>query len=434
MNPMVLFLVAASWFSEPSGPSTLVFPPFGHCMNIYRAGREQLALLLGGMVNFDDPQGLACVKLIDWDGPDTGDDDELAAYGVNSRSGHVIYNANMYTLGLYGGEGSGTGELLSPHGIAADPEGLVLVADTGNGRIVILRREGQRLRQTGLLGTGHEEPWDIALDGSGKIYVTDRSGGRMLIYESLADSVPEVMELEMPRGVAATGSDRWTSSHGNFQVAVTEDGARLVRITDGEIVSSVEPSDCGGSVFNYVEIDYFGNIWVTDSISCEIHKFTSDLEYLDSWGEPGTEDYQLDHPTGIAIWNRFGQLFVAEQNGARYFWVGADLRNQQLQPTGTGFALSAVITETANVYATVINPDGVEVRIVFNGRAAAGDIEFEWDGTDSRGHGLPGGEYTLQIVIEPTYSSRGYFEKTFRMLFPFDGVTTEVETGGRGGI
>jgi sugar lactone lactonase YvrE len=429
MNPIVAFLVAASWFSEPSGPSTLVFPPFGHCMNIYRAGNEQLALLLGGMVGFDDPQGLACVKLVEWDEPETGDDDELAAYGVNSGSGHVIYNASMYSLGLYGGEGSGTGELLSPHGIAADPDGLVLVADTGNDRIVILRREGQRLRQTGLLGTGHVEPWDIALDGSGSIYATDRSGNRMLIYESLTDSLPDVVELEMPRGVAATGSDQWASSHGAFQIVVTEDGAGLVRITEGEIDASASPSDCGGGIFNYVEIDYFGNIWVTDSMSCKIHKFTSDLDYLDSWGEPGIEDHQLDHPTGIAIWNRFGQVFVAEHEGARYFWVGTDLRNVQFQPADTGFTMSAVITETANVYAGVLNPDGVEVRVVYNGRASAGDIDFGWDGTDSRGRGLPAGEYTLQIVVEPTYSSRGYFEKTFRTVFTFNGVTTETGSG-----
>jgi hypothetical protein len=433
MNTILLVLVTSSWLVDPAGQSTFVFPPFGHCMNIYRAGSDQLALLLGGMVSFDDPQGLACVKLTAWDEPGIGDDDELAAYGVNSGTGHVIYNSSMYALGLYGGEGSGDGKLSSPHGIAADPGGLVLVADTGNGRVAVIRREGQRLTQTGVLGDGLSEPWDVALDGSGSIFVTDRAGGRMLEFESLTDSVPDVVELDMPRGVAATSPGPWTSNHGTFQAVVTGDGSGLVRIDGGEITASAAPADCGGSTFNYVEIDYFGNVWVTDSISCMVHKFTSDLEYLDSWGEPGTEDHQLDHPTGIAVWDRYGQFFVAEREGARYFWVGTDIRDPDFRTTLTGFTFEGVITETANVVASVISPDGTEVTKAFNSRAAAGELAFEWDGTDNMGWGQPAGEYTLLIVIEPTYSSRGYFEKTFRIEFPFEGVETEFIRGsGRG--
>jgi DNA-binding beta-propeller fold protein YncE len=429
MNPTVLFLVAATWFSDPSGDTTLFFPPFGHCMNIYRAGSEQLALLLGGMVGFDDPQGLACVKLDTWDEPGTGDDDELAVYGVNSGSGHVIYNSSMYALGLYGGEGSGTGELSSPHGIAARPDGTVLVADTGNGRVVVLSREGQRLVQTGLLGSGYTEPWDVAVDAAGSVFVTDRAGGRLYRFESMSDSTPAIVELPSPRGVAATSPGPWTSNHGTFQAVVTDDGRRLVVLTDGEVSASVVPSDCGGSFFGYPEIDYFGNVWVTDSVSCRVHKFTGDLEYLDSWGEPGTEDDQLDHPTGIALWDRFGQIFVAEREGARYFWVGADLRDPDFRLTGTGFVLTAVMTETSNIVARVLDASGDEAVTVWNARAHAGEVEIEWDGTDSRGQGLPAGDYTLEIVFEPTYSSRGYFEKTMSTEFPFQGVATGTGRG-----
>jgi len=432
MNPLALVLLIGSWFIEPSEPTTLVFPPFGHCMNIYKAGNDELALMLGGMVSFDDPQGLACVKLSAWDEPGLSDDDELTVYGVNSRSGHVIYNASMYALGLYGGTGSGPDELMGPHGVAADSEGLVLVADTGNGRVVILDRNERRLVQIGFLAGDMAEPWDVALDGSGSIYVTDRSGGRMLVYNSLADSLPSAIVLELPRGIAATGSDRWTTDHGVFQAVITENGSRLVTVVDGEISGSAVPGDCGGRTFNYVDIDYYGNIWATDSISCQIHKFNSDLEYLDSFGEPGKEDGQLDAPTGISIWNRFGQVFVAESEGARYFWVGTDFRELSFRSDGVGFTFSASVTEPANVRATVLDPGGEEVKTVYNARVTGRIIEFDWDGTDSRGQGLPAGEYTLTIVIEPTYSSRGYFHKTFRRSFSFDGVSTELPPGTRG--
>ena len=133
---LLLTVILTGYFADPQEPTTLVYPPFGHCMGIYRAGTEQLAMLLGGLVRFDNPQGLACVKLEAWDDPGSADDDELAVYGVNSGSGHIIYNADMYTLGLYGGSGSDYDQLLRPHGIAADPQGRVLVADTGNRRIL----------------------------------------------------------------------------------------------------------------------------------------------------------------------------------------------------------------------------------------------------------------------------------------------------------
>jgi len=204
---------------------------------------------------------------------------------------------------------------------------------------------------------------------------------------------------------------------------VTDDGRRLVTVTDGEVSASVTPSDCGGSFFNYPEIDYFGSVWVTDSVSCRVHKFTGDLEYLDSWGEPGTEDHQLDHPTGIALWDRFGQVFVAEREGARYFWVGTDLRDPDFRLTDTGFVLTAVVTESSNLVARVLDGTGDEAVTVWNARAHAGEVEIEWDGRDSRGQGLPAGDYVLEIVLEPTYSSRGYFEKTMRTEFPFQGVT-----------
>jgi hypothetical protein len=337
----------------------------------------------------------------------------------------------MYALGMYGGEGSGDGKLRAPHGIAATPGGLVLVADTGNRRVVVLTREGQYLSQTGTLGAGLSEPWDVALDGSGAIFVTDRAGGRMLVYDSLTDTLPDAVELDMPRGVAATSPGPWTSDHGTFQAVVVSDGGALVRIDDGGITASVTPSDCGGSTFNYAEIDYFGNVWDTDSISCQVHKFTPDLFYLESWGEPGSEDHQLDHPTGIAVWDRFGQLFVAESEGARYFWVGSDIRDIDFSSTGTGFTVTGVITENSNVRASVLSPEGDEVATAYDARAYAGELAFEWDGTDNMGRGLPAGEYSLSMVIEPTYSSRGYFEKTFRIRFPFEG-TESGSLGERG--
>jgi hypothetical protein len=417
----LLLLSGMGTFSFPSEPTMMVHPPFGHCMGIYRAGTEQLALLLGGLVRFDDPQGLACVKLDEWNDPDrTGDDDELAVYGVNSGSGHIIYNADMYTLGLYGGSGSGDDELLHPHGIAADPTGLVLVADTGNDRVVILRRSGSRLVPDGLIPGDFLEPWGVALDGAGRVYVTDREAGTLSIYESPADITPDVIPLDRPSGIDVVRSEPWFHSEESFIVAVTGGGTELVKLQGDSVSAEVRLADCGGAAFNYPVIDFYGNVWVTDSITCMIHKFDSGLRYLSSFGGPGTGDLEFDRPTGIAVWRRFGQLFIAEAEGARYFWVGSDILDLDISILGRELTVTGRLTEYSNVHACVESAGGETVATLGNGRFPAGELSLSWTGnTGSRNSPAPAGDYRLLIEVEPTYSSRGYFSKSWEHEFAF---------------
>ena len=417
---ILLALSGAEIYSEPGEPTMLVHPPFGHCMGIYRAGTEQLALLLGGLIRFDDPQGLACVLLDEWDDPDrSGDDDELAVYGVNFGSGHIIYNADMYNLGFYGGSGSASDELLYPHGIAADPYGMVLVADTGNDRVVVLRRSGSRLVPSGLVGGGFIAPWDVALDGDGKVYVTDREAGSLSIFASVTDTMPQVVELQAPTGVDAVSGEPWFHTGERFIVAVTGDGTSLVKLQGDSIVAETSVSDCGGDVFNYPVIDFYGNVWVTDSISCMVHKFDDGLRYLSSFGGPGSGDQEFNHPTGIALWRRFGQIFVAESEGARYFWVGSDIRDLDLSVDGRSVTVTGVLTEQSNVVVYVENGSGGRAATISDGRLLPGDMELSWDGVTagSRVSDIEGGDYRLVIEVQPTYSSRGYFSKRWEIGF-----------------
>lgn len=433
----LLLALVSAWVADPAEPTLLVFPPYGHCMGIYRAGTEQLAMLLGGLVRFEDPQGLACVKLSEWDNPGEDDDDELAVYGVNSRTGHVIYNANMYNLGLYGGNGSGPAQLSAPHGIAADPSGLVVVADTGNRRVVVLERRGTRMRTRRIIEDGFSEPWGVAIGERQSIYVTDRGIGALLIYDSPSDSTPRSIALDTPTGVAVYGDGSWNALDDRFAVAVCAGGTTLSRIEGGEVVASAGISDCGGSVFNYPVIDYYGNTWVTDSISCMIHKFGPDLGYIASFGSPGTGDRQFDRPTGLALWRRYGQVFVAEREGARYFWIGTDMEIESFSTSGRGFTMTGTLLEKSMVLTQVVDESGAEVATMHNGRMDAGPFTFSWDGTDVLGDPVRGGAMELVIRIDPTYSSRGYFSKTFSQQFEMDiiepsaGEEEGSRTGGR---
>ena len=68
-----------------------------------------------------------------------------------------------------GGRGTGKGEFDSPTGIAIDPNGNVLVADTGNGRIEKFSPNGTFVTSIGQF----EAPNGIAIDRAGNIYVAE---------------------------------------------------------------------------------------------------------------------------------------------------------------------------------------------------------------------------------------------------------------------
>ncbi|PYJ10053.1 MAG: hypothetical protein DME93_11935, partial [Verrucomicrobia bacterium] len=75
-----------------------------------------------------------------------------------------------------GGKGAGKGEFDSPTGIAVDPSGNILVADTNNGRIEKFSSTGAFLSIIGMKGSGHGqlgEPNGIAVDRAGNIYVAE---------------------------------------------------------------------------------------------------------------------------------------------------------------------------------------------------------------------------------------------------------------------
>ena len=60
----------------------------------------------------------------------------------------------------------------------------------------------------------------------------------------------------------------------------------------------------GGQFFQLesLSVDDEGNIYVTDSGNARIQKFTSDGQFLETWGVRGTDNGEFEYPTGIATY------------------------------------------------------------------------------------------------------------------------------------
>lgn len=397
---------------------TLVFPPYGHSYGIRKAKPAHLFMLLGPRTFFDDPQGLATTRLEAWEDTTTKkDDDEVVVYGVNSGRHQIIYNTSMWTLGLYGEKGEGIDQFCNPKGVAADPKGNVYVADSGNNRVVHLFNPGKELRWeksfNGKFSTdkGLKGPSRISLDQSGNVYVTDPGNSRIMVFTKdgeLLRKIPSANDYSFEKGptalVVADGASRWSHFKKEHVIFCADlNGTRLWKIDlKGNVIKrTILPEKYQAS---YAATDYYHNIWLTDTYNHCVLKYDHNLQLLDIFGSYGTGDNQFVEPRGIAIYQRFGQVFIAEKKGAQYYWIGTDLKSYELSRQRPGkYDLTVNATEFS--FVTLFSVSGNDTSFLLKKRMI-----------------LPGGyripvfqagpeiitQKQLKLKIEPTYSSYTY--------------------------
>lgn len=409
---------------EASGdddPTTLVYPPWKHNFGFNRFRQFHLTAYGGYGIKVSSPQGIAAVKLRMKDAEGSGDDDELTVFGVNSGRGEIIYNRSLFELGLFAGEGTGK-KFSYPAGIAADAEGLVAVADKGNDRVVLLRVDSlTHLRYLSAITLEESDvplrgPAGVALE-EGRLYIADQGNDRIAVVDTTGTFQIEFRDstglLRDPFGIAAISDPDWNHYNSRFLVVSGDANSRLTKLSpSGEPLGSVlynEISDLAGGFF-FLAIDYFSNIYVTDAITGCVYKFDRALNYLTRF-ECGTGG-NLDEPRGIAIYRRFGQVFVAEDSGASYYWIGTDVLNLSCRSreTEAGLALTVrfVLTEQSRVSARLVSESGEIVEVLAN-------KVFMEPGSLSRTYVVPPqavpaavAECELSVTIEakPIYSSR----------------------------
>ena len=125
---------------------------------------------------------------------------------------------------------------------------------------------------------------------------------------------------------------------------------------------------------------------------------------------------RFDEPRGIAIYRRFGQIFVSERAGAQYYWIGTDVirysaRNLTIDASkGTvGVDVSFLLTEHSFVSLHLEDERGEEqLPILEDYLLPAGTFERHLELPCSDLEPLANCKLRLVIVAKPTYSSRGF--------------------------
>lgn len=187
----------------------------------------------------------------------------------------VSATATCNFLLKWGTTGSGSGQFLTPRGIAVDSSGNVYVPDQ-NTRVQKFDSSGTFISQFGAMGDvpgGFVTPNKVGTDSAGNVYVTDSFTNRVSKFNS--------------SGVFQT---RWGGSGSG----------------NGQFISG-----SGG-----VAVDSASNVYVTDPGSNRIQKFTSGGVFISAWGTAGSGDGQLSGPLGIAV-DSADVIYVADTGNHR---------------------------------------------------------------------------------------------------------------------
>lgn len=425
-------------------PTTLVFPSFLHTYGIRKATRFHLFLFTKNKVKFENPQGLAVVRLQAWEDTTTdNDDDEVTVYGVNSGQNNIIYNKSMKSIGVYGPDAVGKEKLNQPHAIAANAHGDVYVSDSGNHRVVKIRNENNELvfsKSTGEFGFGDgffQTPRGLALDSKNRLYVADRDNHRIQVFSSELDFLDGWTGVNTPDAIAVTDRGQpWTYYGEDFLIVVDSLNSRIRKFSlTGKLLASISAGQMDISLpyFAFVALDYYNNVYVTDTNNHCIHKLNHNLVYLTTYGRKGKGDKEFIEPRGITIYRRFGQVFVAEKHGAQYFWVGTDCFNFNSQPipAARGVRFKYFLTEPSFVTADIFDTNEKLItrpwtrrfkksgtqQDIWNGKIyAVPDSVYKKEQVEPAVNlkslkYIPNGRYKVRYTFEATYSSFHYFEK-----------------------
>ena len=248
---------------------------------------------------------------------------------------------------VWGGTGSGQGQLRGPRGIALGAKGDLYVADTGNHRIQHWRPDGTWLESWGLRGSAggqFESPGALALDGDGNVYVADVGNNRVQKFGPGGEWIAAWGTAGAGRaqfgrigGLAVDGSRRvYVAETDNQRIQVFNTAGAWQAIWgapgsgDGRFVRP-GPLAVGRDGSLYVgDAGLFGD---PDASHERIQKFSSAGAWLASWGEYGIGAGQFAGVSGLAL-DRWGDLYVAERGNRRV---------QRLRPLGFALPLATIV-------------------------------------------------------------------------------------------
>ena len=303
---------------------------------------------------------------------------------------------------------TGPENVCSPNGIAFDPSGNLWVADSENSSIVEFKAPFTMGESSSIVigedsyyqpnATNMEQPYGIAFDSSGNLWVADSGDNRVLEYNApLTTGESASLVIGQTSLTSTTDNDARANmsapediafDHGNLWVADTGD-SRIMEFTqpfsNGEEAAQFIGADnftsfAGGDTQSLITLpeaiafDSSGNLWVSDSGNSRVLEFAFPFsnamnasrligQYSYFYGGPNATQTQLGYPEGLAF-DSSGNLWVADPGFSRVLeysdpltYSGSSTSSASSATTTTSSSTTspASTTSTASTASTTTN-------------------------------------------------------------------------------
>ena len=262
---------------------------------------------------------------VETDGADTNTlDSFVPTTGVSFylvRSRNTCGTEGPLVIGV---EGSGDGQFSEPYGMAVDSDGWIYVADYLNDRIQIFDPNGAFDSSFGESGAGDGQftrPVDVAVDGAGRIWVSDQGNDRIQIFDHDGIFVSKFGStgtgpgqfngpgyLQLSPGMGVSGLI-FVVDFGNNRVQVFSDDT-------GTFVSEFNGVPGPGAFTNPTGIatDALGRVYVMDHSNDRVVVFSDEFgSYLAEFGVSGSSPGQFSFPWDVSV-DDAGRVLVTDQS------------------------------------------------------------------------------------------------------------------------
>lgn len=218
---------------------------------------------------------------------------------------------------------------LNPYNVALDEQGRIYVTDSNHHRVVVFDRSGKLIAKIGKEGSGRGElrfPIGVAAAPNGNIYVVDKNQNKIVVYNIKGQVLNEIPEM-FPLVAAAVDKKLYVATYAHVVVYDLE-GKQLARW--GNRGRKPGEFDFPGGI----AVDAAGRIYVSDSNNLRVQILDKNGEVVRTIGEPKEgeqastlfglpEGIVVDRKGNIYVVDAFrGSIFVFDSKGKKITEVG----------------------------------------------------------------------------------------------------------------
>jgi sugar lactone lactonase YvrE len=258
----------------------------------------------------------------------------------------------------FGAKGSGAGQLDDARYVALDADGNLWTADYEDGRVQQFDPSGKFLQLIQVPPDGNDTTLiqGLAADLKGNLYVA--RGGDILKYRaadgSLAATFPgkfpdtryQALAVDVQNNLYAIH----TTASENAVIKLGPDGKQLARWDD--IVTKVNQKDA--AMLLGLAVDGLGNLYIASSFGNQVYVYDPKGEFIDRFGQPGSEPGQLSSPNSLAVDGQ-QHLYVHHNAGIDQFDTGGRFIGKLPVDYAKGSPRTVAVDREGSVYTVTSN-------------------------------------------------------------------------------